>query len=319
MQTDGEIPPDALSEEQEALQLMRSGHLEKSRDLLEELCMLYPHRAKFHFNHALALYKLKQYKESLQEVTIGLKLQPDDEKAIRFKQALVVLVGGAASGEVPDVRSGPGKSDAVMAPDAVDVASAPENSERSRSKPAPPTMFEIRKSPGQPPRDDVETSTQEYSKVKMAEVLGVIQKIGAGLESSTIKDDDPSIKEKIAMIKQETQFLYEHAHYEQALTIYTMFLRYFPDDLEVLFNSGFCLREMQNYAEAETTFKHIIDVFYDNAYAWYNLALIYALTNDEDKETYCLQKASEFGYHVNTSRLYSLNLTHVPKNPFDTD
>lgn len=346
MYADGGLPADASSEEQEALQLMRSGRLEQSRAMLETLCARFPHRAKFHFNHALALYKLKRYKEALQAVTTGLKVQPDDDKAIRFKQALVALAREAASEGIRDARPGPGARDALPITDAaVDgntmaALARDDGTPRGRAPvPArpvtppvpPPIVLPVSRPAIQPPtpeaREAIEEPTSaaasasvgELSKVRMAEVLGIIQKIGAGLESGTIKDDDPGVKEKIARIKQETQLLYEHAHYEQALTIYTMLLRFFPDDLEALFNCGFCLREMQSYAEAETTFKHVIDVYYDNAYAWYNLALIYALTNDEDKETYCLQKASEFGYPVNNSRLYNLTLMHVPKNPFDAD
>ena len=71
---------------------MKSGKLELAKDRFAQLCKEYPKNAKFHFNHALVLYKLKQYTNSLDEVNKGLLLKPEDEKAARFKQEIMTSV-----------------------------------------------------------------------------------------------------------------------------------------------------------------------------------------------------------------------------------
>ncbi|HME55286.1 MAG TPA: tetratricopeptide repeat protein [Candidatus Lokiarchaeia archaeon] len=156
-----------------------------------------------------------------------------------------------------------------------------------------------------------------FTDAGLNEVLGMVQQLGENLSNETVKGDTSKMKEVLAKIKRVTHGLYENAQYEQAVTIYTQILNYFPEDFEALFNTGFCYREMGNYKDGEKIFKRIIELFYDNAYAWYNLSLIYALTNEGDKESYCLQKAREFGYVVDINRLSRLNLTYAQKNPFD--
>ncbi|MBN2154389.1 MAG: tetratricopeptide repeat protein, partial [Candidatus Lokiarchaeota archaeon] len=103
---------------------------------------------------------------------------------------------------------------------------------------------------------------------------------------------------------------------EQAIRVYSAYVDYFPEDFEALFNLGFCHRELGNYRESEEIFMRIIELFYDNAYAWYNLSVIYSITTEGDKEAYCLQKAREFGYAVDVNRLSRLLVTYAPKNPF---
>nr|MDO8108703.1 tetratricopeptide repeat protein [Candidatus Sigynarchaeota archaeon] len=128
---------------------------------------------------------------------------------------------------------------------------------------------------------------------------------------------DPQFRDLALQIKKLAHSLYENAQYEQSVIIYSTFLTYFPEDFESLFNVGFCQREIGNFKESEKIFKRIIELFYDNGYAWYNLALIYAITNEGDKEAYCLQKARDFGYAVDINRLSRLSVTYEKKNPFD--
>src|SRR5271157_658829 len=83
---------EALQEEKEALEWMKSGKLELANYRFVKLCQEYPDNAKFHFNHALVLYKLKKYNDSLGEVNKGLLLKPKDEKATSFKQEILILL-----------------------------------------------------------------------------------------------------------------------------------------------------------------------------------------------------------------------------------
>jgi tetratricopeptide (TPR) repeat protein len=129
--------------------------------------------------------------------------------------------------------------------------------------------------------------------------------------------DDAPLKAATAKIKRAALSLYNNTQYEQAAMIYSSFVEYFPEDFEALFNLGFCHRELGNYKDAEGMFKRIIELFYDNAYAWYNLSMIYSITTEGDKEAYCLQRAREFGYAVDVNRLSRLMVTYTPKNPFD--
>ena len=158
-----------------------------------------------------------------------------------------------------------------------------------------------------------------FTEAALNEILRIIRRISEQSVDETGNEVDTHDKEILAKIKRTTHRLYENAQYEQALTIYGLIMSYFPEDFEVLFNTGFCYREMGNYPEGEAIFKRIIELFYDNAYAWYNLSLIYAFSNQGDKEAYCLEKAREFGYIIDINRLSRLNLAYTQKNPFDFD
>jgi len=92
----GEIPEKILQDEKDAIASMRSGNYEHARYVMARLCKDYPKIARFHFNYALALYRMKEYDAALEEVDVGLKLAPDDEKALRFKSELIILVPGNA-------------------------------------------------------------------------------------------------------------------------------------------------------------------------------------------------------------------------------
>jgi len=333
----GDIQGEALREEKEALEWLKSGKLELAKYRLAKLCKEYPHIAKFRFNHALVLYKLKQYKDALDEITTGLWLKPDDEKASRFKQEVLALLS----------KSKPGARETTASPGAVDVVKLPAPSKqdegdqiavtsledaRTRSsgpRPPPrPSFVDIQKmnfnEPG--PYIDVEwqpehAETGEPERLDeqaLVDLVLQIKELGKQAEDEAGARDDPRFKEAMIKIKKAALALYESAQYEQALMIYSTLLDSFPEDLEALFNIGFCQREMNNFHESENTFKHIIELFYDNAYAWHNLALIYAITNEGDKEVYCLQKARDFGYFVDNQLLSHLALSFTPRNPFDS-
>ena len=296
----GNSPSEALQEEKEALALLQSRQLLLAKYLLAKLCKKYPHRAKFHFNHALALYKLRQFEAALVEVTTGLWLQPDDEKAKRFKQELLGRVSKSRIDEKNEAVSSSLTGQDVDEPRVVmadqheppeDAASRAENVESE-------------------PR---ETLTEQELGSLVMQILELRKSVGIEAAAS----NEPRLQEALTTIKKTAQALYESAQYEQSLLLYSTILTYFPEDLEALFNTGFCQRELGDFHDSEATFKHIIELFYDNAYAWHNLALIYEVTGEGDKELYCLRKAREFGYFVDFQHVASLELQVAARNPFD--
>ncbi|MBN2154094.1 MAG: hypothetical protein JW839_21740, partial [Candidatus Lokiarchaeota archaeon] len=97
--TPSDVPPEAFQEERDALGLMQSGQLELARHKMAVLSKKYPDVAKFHFNSALVLYKLKRFDEALTEVNAGLWLKPDDLKALRFKREICELQSGVETEE----------------------------------------------------------------------------------------------------------------------------------------------------------------------------------------------------------------------------
>jgi tetratricopeptide (TPR) repeat protein len=151
----------------------------------------------------------------------------------------------------------------------------------------------------------------------LAKFIDYIREVGEGRAVLVAGGDDAPLKAAAAKIKRVALDLYNNTQYEQAISIYSAFIGYFPEDYEALFNTGFCHRELGNYKESEVMFMRIIELFYDNAYAWYNLSMIYSITTEGDKEAYCLQRAREFGYAVDVNRLSRLMVTYAPKNPFD--
>jgi len=152
---------------------------------------------------------------------------------------------------------------------------------------------------------------------ELAKFLAYIKEVGDGQAMMVAGGDDAPLKAAMSKIKRVALDLYNNTQYEQAIQIYSAFVDFFPEDFEALFNLGFCYRELGNYKDSEIMFKRIIELFYDNAYAWYNLSVIYSLTTEGDKEAYCLQRAREFGYVVDITRLSRLLVTYTPKNPFD--
>jgi tetratricopeptide (TPR) repeat protein len=333
----GNIQPEALNEELEALDWLRSGKLLLAKYRLAKLCRQYPHVAKFRFNHALVLYKLKQYVAALDEVTTGLLLQPGDEKGQRFKQELLARVSTSIVGEKNETApskiastvesQAPGKQPEgtpPVEPGAMDASGqSPElRLEAGQDVVGPPiTMLEFpEEAPAaESPANNVESGEQESLSSQEIDALVVeIKALGKSADDDATSRADPRLQESVTKIKKIAQGLYESAQYEQALLLYSAFVDHFPEDLESLFTIGFCHRELANFEESEKIFKHIIELFYDNAYAWHNLALLYAITGEGDKELYCLRKTREFGYFVDVHHLASLELQVVARNPFDS-
>ncbi|MHA1681418.1 MAG: tetratricopeptide repeat protein, partial [Promethearchaeota archaeon] len=136
----------------------------------------------------------------------------------------------------------------------------------------------------------------------------------ADLESND--DVQEKLKKELNKYKEMAKRLYENADYKTAIKLYAEILEINPEDFEALFNTGFCFREMEIFPLAASAFKKILELYYDNAYAWYCLSVIYAQTSEGAKELYCLQKARDFGYPVDFQRLSRLAMTYIGKNPF---
>ncbi len=161
-------------------------------------------------------------------------------------------------------------------------------------------------------------SQQGLTDDALAKFIEHVREVGEGHVTMAIDGDDAPIKAETMKIKRLALDLYNNTQYEQSIQVYSALLDYFPEDFEALFNIGFCYRELGNYKESEAMFKRIVELFYDNAYAWYNLSVIYSITTEGDKEAYCLQRAREFGYAVDVNRLSRLLVSYTPKNPFDS-
>ncbi len=120
----------------------------------------------------------------------------------------------------------------------------------------------------------------------------------------------------VESFKQVGISLYNDGRYDDASKVFKAVREHVPEDLQVAFYIGFSYRESGSLEPAATTFKEIIEGFYDNAYAWFNLSVIYAQMGDSPSELYCLKKAQEFGYRVDIERLSRLAVTYLPNNPF---
>ncbi|MHA1697959.1 MAG: tetratricopeptide repeat protein, partial [Promethearchaeota archaeon] len=125
------------------------------------------------------------------------------------------------------------------------------------------------------------------------------------------------IENQCSKFKKMAIELYENAEYEDALRIFKALLDLIPEDKELLFNLGFTLRELEDFKESERVFKMLLEYQYDNAYGWYNLAILYLLMNQPEKELYALRMAKQFGYIIDDNRLIQLARTYPEKNPFD--
>ncbi|MEX2683945.1 MAG: tetratricopeptide repeat protein [Candidatus Sigynarchaeota archaeon] len=120
----------------------------------------------------------------------------------------------------------------------------------------------------------------------------------------------------IHYIKDAINELRRSNQYQQAIQASEKYLEHFPDDLEILFSLGNMHLERGNIVQSEKSFKKIVELYYENAYAWYNLAKIYEIQGLWQFEAFCLQQAKNFGYQIDEIRLARLLLKGVPIDPF---
>ncbi len=120
----------------------------------------------------------------------------------------------------------------------------------------------------------------------------------------------------ISFIKEVINSLHKSQQYQPTVQACEKYLAHFPDDLEILFELGNIHLERGNLGPSEATFKKILEIYYDNAYAWYNLARVYEIRGLGQFEAFCLQKARSFGYPVEEIRLARLMIKGIPVDPF---
>jgi tetratricopeptide (TPR) repeat protein len=154
------------------------------------------------------------------------------------------------------------------------------------------------------------------------EVDKVLQRIDAlpsREELHAIQGVEERFSYEITYAKQAAHDAYVSKQYENAIKICNKFLGRFPDDLEILFTLGFSYHDSteQNHLElAEVAFKLILESYYENGYAWFNLAMIYQELSEYDKELFCLKRALSFGYPADNARIELLVADYKPVDPF---
>jgi tetratricopeptide (TPR) repeat protein len=121
---------------------------------------------------------------------------------------------------------------------------------------------------------------------------------------------------EISYIKEAINALHKSNQYQPTVQACEKYLEHFPDDLEILFELGNIYLEKGNLGQSEITFKKILELYYDNAYAWHNLARVYEIKGLGQFEAFCLQKAKVFGYPVDEIRLARLMIKGIPVDPF---
>ncbi|HME53478.1 MAG TPA: tetratricopeptide repeat protein [Candidatus Lokiarchaeia archaeon] len=176
---------------------------------------------------------------------------------------------------------------------------------RSRTKESKPPSYNLR--------------IQTRLNLSGSEVEKIIQKIDSlpTLEElHLIEGVQERFSYEIAHAKQAAQDLYASKQYENTIKICRKYLERFPEDLEMLFTLGFSYHDSGNIELAEAAFKLILESFYENAYAWFNLATIYQQLNDYSKELFCLKRALAFGYPADNARIEELANDYTPVDPF---
>ena len=155
--------------------------------------------------------------------------------------------------------------------------------------------------------------------VTVDEVGKVLQKLDAlpSMEDlHAIEGVEERFSYEIAYAKQAAHDAYVSKQYENAIKICNKYLGRFPDDLEMLFTLGFSYHDSGDLELTEVAFKLILESYYENAYAWFNLATVYQQMNENDKELFCLMRAFEFGYPADVARIELLGVDHKPADPF---
>lgn len=152
-----------------------------------------------------------------------------------------------------------------------------------------------------------------------ADVENVLQKIDTlpSLEElHLIEGVQQRFSYEIDYAKKAAQDLYASKQYDSTIKICRKFLGRFPDDLEILFTLGFSYHDSGDLELAKAAFKLILESFYENAYAWFNLATIYEQLNEYSKELFCLKRALAFGYPADNARIEELAKDYTPVDPF---
>ncbi|MBN2153866.1 MAG: tetratricopeptide repeat protein [Candidatus Lokiarchaeota archaeon] len=362
----------SLGKKNAAYQALKTGDLEKAKNLFEELAKEYPWVASFKFNLALTYFKLGQFQTALESVDAGLAIEPGDERARAMREAIATKTEmtkretTALEDRIKPVALERNLEDEKMTAAFLDsqftehvIVLPSGETEPDASPTGPPgysysrlmnfVVFESQRRRTEL-RSGNENSTEEdphaarlswYSpasdsdRASDAAPYGIAfsprPKITAEYVDDLMTRIDmlPKTEEAVFMdtlksrysydiryIKEAINELHRSQHYQEAIRACEKFLTHFPDDLEVLFEMGNFFLERGNIVQSETMFKRIIEMYYENAYAWHNLARIYEIRGLWQYEAFCLQQAKNFGYPVDEIRLARFLIRGVPVDPF---
>nr|MDO8086115.1 tetratricopeptide repeat protein [Candidatus Sigynarchaeum springense]MDO8119655.1 tetratricopeptide repeat protein [Candidatus Sigynarchaeota archaeon] len=363
----------SLGRKNAAYQALKSGNLEKARDLFENLSKSYPWVASFKFNLALTCFKLGQLEMALDNLNAGLASEPGDEKAIKLKLAIesrckkmkqeskppedqkkpVIALDRNREDEkiIKYILEGQFQQNQGLLPGMRTGATSPpvNRAEYSSSRLMNFVIFEkqrrrteLRSMYDNHMNDEVHQDrlswyfsdrdiNEDNAVLPNKIVFRTRPKITAEFVDDLMsriellpRDEDTvfmdTMKSRysydINYIKEAINELHRSNHYKQTIQACEMYLEHFPDDLEILFVLGNLHFERGNIVQSEAAFKKILEMYYENAYAWYNLAKTYEIRGLWQLEAFCLQQAKTFGYRIDEIRLARLLIKGVPIDPF---
>jgi len=115
---------------------------------------------------------------------------------------------------------------------------------------------------------------------------------------------------------------YENADYEDAVSIFEALATVEPTNIAVLFYCSKTLRDsgdMDMILRSTEYLKRIIQLNPENALAWYEISLSYAIIGDLQKELFCLQRAFDLGHSKqDIERIMYLESIAAPVDPFSS-
>ncbi len=370
------VPPDAaedsLGRKKAAHDALKSGDLEKARELYEQLNKSYPWVAAFKFNLALTHFKQGRMQEALENVNAGLAIEPGDEKAQAMRRAIESRCkdakhDAASSDErtVPivlernreDERMTAGfLNDQDLCPrarlsdDAADAAPPGKSQpgygssrlmnfvvfEKQRHRLENRSMYEndiddephatrlwwyfldfdMNENNKPIPNSIVFRPRLKLTAESVDDLMTKIELLPRGDDIVFMDTTKSRYSYEINYIKEAINALHKSNQYQATIKACEKYLEHFPEDLEILFELGNFHLEKGNLGQSEATFKKILEIYYDNAYAWHNLARVYEIKGLGQFEAFCLQKAKTFGYPVDEIRYARLMIKGVPIDPF---
>ncbi|HME55287.1 MAG TPA: tetratricopeptide repeat protein [Candidatus Lokiarchaeia archaeon] len=113
---------------------------------------------------------------------------------------------------------------------------------------------------------------------------------------------------------------YDEAEYEDAANIFEAMAVAEPTNIAILFYCSKTLRDSGDMDMAQRSIdylKRIIQLNPENALAWYEVSLSYAIIGDLQKELFCLQRAFDLGHSKEDfDRIMYLESITAPVDPF---
>jgi tetratricopeptide (TPR) repeat protein len=363
---------DSLGKKKAAYLALKSGDLEKARDLYYELNQSYPWVAAFKFNLALTYFKQGRLQEALENLNAGLSIEPGDEKAQAMKRTIesrckktqpdaasssqqikpivldrnredermtacfldgqqlyprVLSLDDAADASIPGKRQPEYSASRLMnfvvfekQRHRLENRSIHENAIDDEPHATRLTWYfssrDMNEENKPIPNSIVFHSHPKLTAVSVNDLMTKIELLPSGEDTVFMDTMKSRYSYEISYIKEAINALHKSNQYQPTIKACEKYLEHFPDDLEILFELGNFHLERGNLGQSEATFKKILEIYYDNAYAWHNLARVYEVRGLGQFEAFCLQKARSFGYPVDEIRLARLMIKAIPVDPF---